>query len=218
MGHEYVELKNPGAAVEAYRAAVSLNPRDYRAWYGLGQTYELLGLQTYALHYYKRAAALRPDDARMWCAIGMCYECAELRRPDLAMSSYRRALQSNDSEGLALARLAKLHVAARQMDEAAHYYRLNLHRLEEQGAMGEELLDALCFLAMHATSSGRLEEAEQHCARLMDFGGPSKEHAKRILREIRAASGERRMATQPADGAPHGNGNGSPMQTSNSPW
>jgi len=171
MGHEYVELKNPSAAVEAYRAAVNLNPRDYRAWYGLGQTYELLGLQSYALHYYKRAAALRPDDARMWCAIGMCYESSELGRNDLAMSSYRRALQSNDSEGLALARLAKLHVALEQMDEASHYYRINLRRLEEQGAMGEELLEALCFLALHAKSTGRLDEAEQHCTRLMDFGG-----------------------------------------------
>jgi anaphase-promoting complex subunit 8 len=70
MGHEYVELKNPGAAVEAYRAATALSPRDYRAWYGLGQTYELLGLPLYALHYYGRAAALRPGDPRMWCAIG----------------------------------------------------------------------------------------------------------------------------------------------------
>ncbi len=40
---------------EAYRQAVDLNPRDYRAWYGLGQTYELLHMPVYALHYYQRA-------------------------------------------------------------------------------------------------------------------------------------------------------------------
>ena len=213
MGHEYVELKNPSAAVEAYRAAVNLSPRDYRAWYGLGQTYELLGLQSYALHYYKQAAALRPDDARMWCAIGMCYESAELDRTELAMSSYRRALQSNDSEGLALARLAKLHAAANQQDEAAHYYALNLHRLEDQQAMGAELLEALSFLALHAKSSGRLEEAEQHCTRLMDFGGPSREMAKRIMRELTSGAGAppRRSGRLAEAGA-------SPMQTGHSPW
>lgn len=27
---------------DSYRHAVEINPRDYRAWYGLGQTYELL--------------------------------------------------------------------------------------------------------------------------------------------------------------------------------
>ena len=49
----YVELKNTPAAVEAYRRAVDLNPRDYRAWYGLGQTYEILQMFFYALHYYR---------------------------------------------------------------------------------------------------------------------------------------------------------------------
>jgi anaphase-promoting complex subunit 8 len=32
MGHEYVEMRNTSAAIEAYRRAVDINPRDYRAW------------------------------------------------------------------------------------------------------------------------------------------------------------------------------------------
>ena len=32
---------------------MDLNPKDYRAWYGLGQTYELLHMPVYALHYYQ---------------------------------------------------------------------------------------------------------------------------------------------------------------------
>ena len=32
LGHEYIELKNTAAAVEAYRKAVDINPREYRAW------------------------------------------------------------------------------------------------------------------------------------------------------------------------------------------
>jgi len=43
------------AASEAYRRAVELNPRDYRAWYGLGQTYELLHMPFYALNYFRQA-------------------------------------------------------------------------------------------------------------------------------------------------------------------
>jgi tetratricopeptide (TPR) repeat protein len=41
MGHEYVELCNPQAAIQVYRKAVGtillikdINQRDYRAWYG----------------------------------------------------------------------------------------------------------------------------------------------------------------------------------------
>lgn len=32
MGHEYMEMKNTGAAIEAYRRGVDVNKRDYRAW------------------------------------------------------------------------------------------------------------------------------------------------------------------------------------------
>lgn len=39
--------------------AKDVNRKDYRAWYGLGQTYELLGEPFYALNYYQKATALR---------------------------------------------------------------------------------------------------------------------------------------------------------------
>lgn len=71
-------MKNPSAAIDCYRRAVDINPRDYRAWYGLGQTYELLLQPYYALYYFRRAAQLRPHDPRMWCALGQCYESSRL--------------------------------------------------------------------------------------------------------------------------------------------
>lgn len=54
MGHEYIEWKQTAKAMEAYRRAVQVAPGDYRAWYGLGQTYELLNMNLYALYYYKQ--------------------------------------------------------------------------------------------------------------------------------------------------------------------
>jgi hypothetical protein len=39
--------------------AVDVIRKDYRAWYGLGQAYELLNMHQYALHYYQHATALR---------------------------------------------------------------------------------------------------------------------------------------------------------------
>lgn len=59
MGHEFVELKNSHAAIEAYRKAIDVNAKDYRAWYGLGQAYELLDMPMYAIEYYNQATSLR---------------------------------------------------------------------------------------------------------------------------------------------------------------
>lgn len=36
-----------------------INKKDYRAWHGLGQAYELLDMPQYALHYFQRSTALR---------------------------------------------------------------------------------------------------------------------------------------------------------------
>ena len=36
------------------RQAIEVNRRDYRAWYGLGQTYEILKMHHYCLYYFKQ--------------------------------------------------------------------------------------------------------------------------------------------------------------------
>ena len=183
MGHEYVEMKNPAAAIDAYRHAVDINARDYRAWYGLGQTYEILQMPYYALYYYQQAVKLRPDDARMWCAMGQCYESDQLRMFTSAIRCYQRAVANNEREGIALSKLATLH---REKNEkaAAHYYLLNLKRLDEQGIESDEKIAALEFLAHFYKKEQRLDEAEQACTRLLDTPGPAKHAAKALLREI----------------------------------
>lgn len=42
-----------------FRHAIEVNKRDYRAWYGLGQTYEILKMPFYCLYYYRKAHQLR---------------------------------------------------------------------------------------------------------------------------------------------------------------
>ena len=86
MGHEYMEMKNTSAAIESYRQALGtfsylptvtlysisplffncsifycpeVSPRDYRAWYGLGQTYEILKMPLYSLYYFSQAQRLK---------------------------------------------------------------------------------------------------------------------------------------------------------------
>jgi len=192
MGHEYVEMKNPSAAIDAYRHAVDINPRDYRAWYGLGQTYEILQMPYYALYYYQRATRLRPKDPRMWCAMGQCYESDQLQMTVAAIRCYQRAVTWNDMEGIALAKLAKLHRDGGNHKAAAHYYRLNLARLEKEGEDTTETMEALLFLANFYKKYERYRDAEACCARLLDFAGPAKQDAKALLREIHSIQDGRR--------------------------
>eukprot|EP00250_Pteridium_aquilinum_P025082 c3012_g1_i1 orf=380-2110(+) len=186
MGHEYLEMKNTAAAIDAYRRAVDINARDYRAWYGLGQTYELLTMPYYALYYYRKATQLRPHDARMWCAMGQCYENENLGMHMAAIRCYRRAVSSNDREGIALHKLAKLHNHLGQTDQAAFYYKKNLERMENDQTEGTDIVEALLFLGQHCRNQNLLVEAEQYCTRLLDYGGRAKEDAKALLRDIRS--------------------------------
>ena len=185
MGHEYVELKNTAAAVDAYRHAVDINPKDYRAWYGLGQTYEILQMPYYALFYYRKATALRPYDARMWCAMAGCYK--QLSRKHDAIQCYQRAESNNDREGIAFVELARLFAEEGDRRQAAHYFSqmLKQRELHREGS-GAETQEALLFLANYCKETGALIEAQQHCSRLLDFGGPEKEEAKALLRDIRS--------------------------------
>lgn len=56
------------------QSILDINPKEFRAWYGLGQTYEILEMFSYALYFFKNALKLQPKDTRMWRAIGDVYE------------------------------------------------------------------------------------------------------------------------------------------------
>jgi anaphase-promoting complex subunit 8 len=122
-----------------------------------------------------------------------CYESRQLERTDAALRCYRRALANEDAEGIALARLAKLHERLGQLDEAASFYERNLARMDAEGVAGAELSDTLQFLARRAKAAGEWDKATELFNRLLDFGGPLKETAKASLREIElhgAAAGD----------------------------
>lgn len=120
MGHEYMELRNTSAAVQCYRNAVNISETDYRAWYGLGQTYEMLHLYQYSYYYFKKAAFLRPSDARMWSAVGNCL--LKLGMKNEAISTYERAVNAGDREGIATRDLARLYKDENQPFKAACLY------------------------------------------------------------------------------------------------
>jgi hypothetical protein len=85
--------------------SAEINNLDYRAWYGLGQTYEILRLPYYGLYYYKQAHMVRPNDPRMLTALGEAFEKQE--KISEAMKCYNKSRAIGDADGKALFKLAK---------------------------------------------------------------------------------------------------------------
>ena len=73
------------------------NRKDFQAWYGLGQTYEILEMYGYALWYFQRAAALSPGRATVWLAIGTCLDRMGKLGP--AVRATKRALTCSGGAG-----------------------------------------------------------------------------------------------------------------------
>ena len=77
---------------EAYRHAVDVSPRDYRAWYGLGQTYELVNMPYYALYYFRRYSRCpAAADASVASWITEYFVCSDTEGQQLAVTGTVRA-------------------------------------------------------------------------------------------------------------------------------
>eukprot|EP01091_Cochliopodium_minus_P015716 TRINITY_DN5679_c0_g1_i1.p1 TRINITY_DN5679_c0_g1~~TRINITY_DN5679_c0_g1_i1.p1 ORF type:complete len:638 (+),score=185.16 TRINITY_DN5679_c0_g1_i1:84-1997(+) len=182
MGHEYIELSNPQAAIYCYRKAVDLNFRDYRAFYSLGQAYELLKMPSYAIHYYNKATQLRPFDSRMHIATATCYE--SLNKKQHAIRCYLKAESNNDREGIALNKIASLYSELGEEDTAAYYYNKIREKREMENVNGVDTMNALLFLANYCFKKNRLAESEEFCQKLLEYNGPAREEAKMLLKSI----------------------------------
>ena len=112
---QFIELKNTNAAIE--EAGAGRDPARLPRVYGLGQTYEIIGMHFYALHYYQKATTLRPYDSRMWVATAACYEKLErwadaIRAYEVRGAEARARRRRIGAEGFRPARRARGCVCA----------------------------------------------------------------------------------------------------------
>lgn len=194
LGHEYLEVKNPNAAAEAYRAGLRVEKRDYRAWYSLGQIYELHHMYPFALHYFWRTVQIKPHDPRMWQAAAAvlgklnrtkdmisCLENAEKYEPkntdnyaDIVRTIAQRCLMFDPPQ--ALTYMAKLMACdGRKEDDEVHFLPMLVKFFTAKAKKNSLLL-----------SSRTPGQAEQVAAWL----GSASEYLERLkeLIELRSAS------------------------------
>lgn len=119
MGHEFVELGNPQAAIETYQMGTELAPYDFRPWFGLGQAYEVLSMYNFSQYYYQRALALRPEDVRLWDALASCYQLLE--KDAEALNAFQQAYQISEGDVYYGYRLGLLHERLGNKDAALRH-------------------------------------------------------------------------------------------------
>ena len=87
-------------AIEAYRQALRINPKDANAWYNLGIAYANLKRYNDAIEAYRQALRINPEDADAWYNLGITY--AGLKRYNDAIEAYRQALRINPEDAACL--------------------------------------------------------------------------------------------------------------------
>lgn len=116
----------------------------------------------------------------MWNAMSECYK--KLGKLAEAKKCSERANRFNDKEGIALNKLAKLHLESGDLEAAAACFEMNLQR--KRPAENEETAQALHFLAKFAKEKGRYDQAIAYARNLHDYFVQEREEAGALIREI----------------------------------
>merc|ERR1719171_1861162 len=100
---------------------------------------------------------------------------------------------------MALPRLARLHVDLGDRRQAAAYYSQMLQQSNQSSVskcpktsgsgLSTEVVEALKFLMVYYREEGNLDQCEACATQLLDTGGPEKDEAKAMLRDLRNAAG-----------------------------
>lgn len=170
---------------------LEVNRRDFRAWYGLGQAYDIIKMHFYSLYYYKTAQQLRPYDSRMLVALGETYDRLDKRAN--AIKCFQKACNVGDQEGIAVLRLANLYEKMEDRENAVMAYK-NFCNDERSVNERSSLCAAYLYLSNHYRREENYEEATHYAYKCLELD-EAKPEAKAILKQI-AVEREKQMQNE----------------------
>ncbi|KAF9286016.1 anaphase-promoting complex subunit cdc27 [Mortierella alpina] len=130
-GHEYADLEEYDKAQTEYRAAMSIDPRHYYAWYGeyggqlaarigsgygMGMIFDKMGKNDLALIHYKEAQKLNPSSGVLLYRVGTIQE--KMNRITEALRSFEEALSLDPNNVAARYHKAKVQADLEQFEES----------------------------------------------------------------------------------------------------
>ncbi len=135
LGVVDLRLKDPLAAVDAFRRAVELDANNPYAQRMLGFSFMTLGDLPAAEQNVKHAVELAPDDAKSHLLLGIITH--RLGRTDEAESHYKAAIAADPIPSDPYYNLARLCSRDKRLEAARNYYHLAL----ERGAVPDPALE-----------------------------------------------------------------------------
>jgi tetratricopeptide (TPR) repeat protein len=100
LGHAYVYAREFGPAVDAYKEAIQLNPKDARVHFHLGVAYVYLDRYEEAVKEYRQAIHLDPDDEQAHYSLAQAY--VAMRNKPAALEQYEILRKLNPDEAAEL--------------------------------------------------------------------------------------------------------------------
>lgn len=118
LGHSYIYAKDYERAVEAYKTAVQINPKNERAHYQLGIAYDYLKRYEESVKEYKEALKLDPDyeEARYYLALAY----AALHNKPAALEQYEVLRKTNKNTAAEI--LEDINLAANRQEGKEKLY------------------------------------------------------------------------------------------------
>ncbi|KAH0792595.1 Anaphase-promoting complex subunit 8 [Histomonas meleagridis] len=190
IGQEFIELGNCSGAIASYTKALELNPRDFRALYGMGRAYEMSNMLYLSIQYHRKSITINPFDSRIWMALGECYE--KLNEKENAIRCYQRAVCNVDNEGEAIFKLAKMYKEVSDIDKAAFCYESFIENfvsneeevMKENNPKKDEAKEAITFLAQYYMSKRKVEKAQFYAEKLL-FDEESVAEGNALMKDIK---------------------------------
>ncbi len=155
MGTIYDENERHDDAVEAYKSALDINPRDDETLYFLGQSYKLSGDTINAISTWRKAYSVNPDNPRPLIAMAdLLHSTGHL---DEAQSEYSKIAEKWPANSEALFSLATILNKKGNSDDAAKYYK-QVADLETDKELARKSLINLALLSADKEGLSSSEE------------------------------------------------------------
>jgi tetratricopeptide (TPR) repeat protein len=212
LGRALNELSRDDEALDAYRNAIRINPRDAKASYNLGVTLAKLGMLEPAIDAHRQAISIKPDFAEAYLHLGAALRAQG--KLEAAVAAYHQAIHINpnfieayNNLGGALNELDRRDeaiVAYRQAitirpHDGVTFYNFGL-ALAEQGKLDEaisayrravtiepDFTEARCNLGLLLKEQGKIDEARSLLEAALSLA-PSRAITYRILGYVKKFS------------------------------